>query len=321
MESQSLVVGNVWSEGLFGNDEALKAVSRLNDLADIDELDEAASTDKSSIVHSFYAPQCTSQEAKERVRKHLDSGVLHKLAAKMVANYFNPITQKDYTCHGFLPVILGACAMSHGCHTLFTAPGYKMFFKTYKDMLIGIFETAPLMDGAKEQMMEALLGADQFKPGSPIDFSTFALPDSPESARMKADPCMALLLGGCPRGYKSKRQGVGKGKTMNIVGPSFKEDMESPAENELCGGCKQKPGKPLVCGRCKDQKYCSKDCQHADYGRHKNVCRTPENAKAMKDDSSKWINCIYVSPESMPDLGSVAFQTFAGQMRGIKSLD
>jgi hypothetical protein len=109
-----------------------------------------------------YAKQCSTPEAAEKVRKHLDSGVLHKLTTKMVANYFNPLSVDEYTCFGYVPVMLGAFAMSHGCRTLNDAPGYGMFFNKYKEMLIGIFETAPLMDAAREQMKKALVRPGAF---------------------------------------------------------------------------------------------------------------------------------------------------------------
>ncbi|KAM0716506.1 hypothetical protein Q7P37_007951 [Cladosporium fusiforme] len=297
-----IIKGRVWSEYLFDNDGALNAVSRLNELAGLDKLNTAAATDQSVITHSLYAPQCASDEAREQVRKHLDSGVLHELTRKMVANYFNPISAEDYTYHGFHPVILGACAMSLGCSTLYTAPGYKMFFKTYKDMLVGIFECVPLMDGAKEQMKKALLDADGFKPGSPLDFSTFAR-SSALSASAKADPCLALLHGGLPHGYDSKRKIEPiVGQFEHVIGPCDKEDMEYP-DDDLCGHCGRKPRKPLTCRRCRDQKYCSKLCQRVDYERHEVVCRTPEDAKVMEDYREAFINVFYSSLESMMGSG------------------
>ena len=127
--------GRVFGEGVFENDAALRAVDYLDELAGLNKLEPTTTTTGDKITYSLYAPQCSNAEAAEQVRKHLDSGVLHKLTAKMVANYFNPLSVKDFTCHGYVPVILGACAMSHGCHTLYTAPGYHMYFKTYKEML------------------------------------------------------------------------------------------------------------------------------------------------------------------------------------------
>lgn len=59
------------------------------------------------VTYSVYAGNCSNLEAAQKVRDHLDSGVLHKLVRKLVANFFNPIAASDYTCHGYVPVILG----------------------------------------------------------------------------------------------------------------------------------------------------------------------------------------------------------------------
>lgn len=302
MEFQPVITGRVWSEYLFDNDGALFAVLRLNELAGLNQLTPTTAKNGSAIIYSLCADVCSSTAARERVRKHLDSGILHQITTKLVANYFNPITTQDYTYNGYLPVILGACAMGHGCQTLYTAPGYKMFFNTFKDMLVGIFETAPLMDGAKEQMKRALLDADGFKPGSPLDFTTFAR-NTVLSENAKTDPCLALLFGGRPHGYQSKRMGHPvKGAFVSMIGPCSKGDM-GYTDDELCGGCGQKPRKPLYCGNCRGQKYCSKACQRNDHKRHKVVCRTLEVAKLMNDQAHVWTNTFYVSPTSMPGMG------------------
>ena len=134
MPFTSGIPGRVLGEGVFENDAALRAVAYLDELAGLDKFKPTATAAGEKITYSVYATQCSTPEAAEKVRSHLDSGVLHKLTAKMVANYFNPLSVHDYTCFGYVPVILGACAMTHGCRTLYTAPGYR-YFKTYKEMV------------------------------------------------------------------------------------------------------------------------------------------------------------------------------------------
>ena len=63
---------------------------------------------------SLYADDCFPQEAEDAVKQLLDSGVLHKICARLVQSYFNPMKNREYTCHGYTLVMLGACAMSHG---------------------------------------------------------------------------------------------------------------------------------------------------------------------------------------------------------------
>lgn len=308
MPFTSGTAGRVFGEGVFENDAALRAVAYLDELAGVDKLKPTATAAGEKITYSVYAKQCSTPEAAEKVRSHLDSGVLHKLTAKMVANYFNPLSVQDYTCFGYVPVILGACAMSHGCRTLYNAPGYRMFFKTYKDMLNSTCETAPLMDAAKEQMKKALVGPNGFEPGVAIDFAHYARPED-YSPCDNNHPCIAMLIGGTPAGYKSKYK-HGTGQVMHVIGPCSKEDMEYSEDKKLCGGCEMYHGKSLVCSRCKDQVYCSKSCQRQDFGRHKVVCRTPEDAKVMmEDESPKWMNSFYVkaNPSSgVPGMSSMA---------------
>lgn len=315
MPFQSGIPGRIFGEGVFENDAALRAVAYLDELAGINKLKPADSANGDKVTYSVYAKQCSTPEAAEKVRKHLDSGVLHKLTAKMVANYFNPLSVDDYTCFGYVPVILGACAMSHGCCTLYDAPGYRMFFNKYKEMLIGIFESAPLMDDAKEQMKRALLGPDGFQPGTAIDFAHFARP--PNHPPPKEDnPCIGLMIGGSPLGYNSKYT-HGDGKILHMIGPCSVGDMGYSKDKKLCGGCEMYHGKSLVCSRCKDQVYCSKACQRKDFSRHKVVCRTPDDARTMlKDEFPKWMNAFYVSPDnaSAGSPGMASMADLAGRM-------
>ena len=295
-------LGSFIGEGVFENDGALVAVAHLDELADLDKLTPTTTANGGKVVYSLSAADCSSDEARELVRSHLDSGVLHKLAARMIFNVFNPLSVKDYTCGGFVPIILGACAMSHGCRTLYTAPGYDCFFKTYKDMLIGILTTAPLMDAAKEQMNKALRGPDGFEPGTPIDFKRFARPTD-YSPRSTDDPCMGLMLGGLPSGYEStfEKEDVEE-DTFLDVGPCVKKDMHYSIDTTLCGGCLGKRAS-LICAKCGVQVYCSKACQRKDFKRHKVCCRTPEDAESMKDEGL-WNNPFFVSKQSVAhDMG------------------
>lgn len=307
----STFVADFVGEGVFENDADFRAVAYLDDLAGLNKLTPTASANGDKMIYSLHAGTCSSNEARELVRSHLDSGILHKLTAKMVSNYFNPLRASDYTCWGYVPVILAACAMSHGCRTLYTAPGYKMFFTTYKDMLVGILPTAPLMDPAKEQMKKALQGPDGFEPGTPVDFGRFALPKT-YSSRPKHDACMGNMLGGIPIGYKPTfKEGGDDDDILTFVGPCSKEDMQYSDNKKLCGGCEIVSDKPLMCSKCRDQVYCSKDCQREDFGRHKVCCRRPEDAQAMKDKRTLWHNSFFVSKESMCGSGGFLSEDLA----------
>ncbi|KAK4894725.1 hypothetical protein LTR27_007113 [Elasticomyces elasticus] len=275
----------VQGEGLFHNGGAAFAVQYLNSIASLDTLeseDEKASRKAGgTITYSLFAQACATPAAAEKVRKHLDSGILHKLCKKMITNYFNPLSTDDYTCHGFVPMILGACAMSHGCESpLESLPGYHTFFDTYRQFLCGIFETCPMMDGARMQMKKALHGPDTFKPGASIDFTSYGLSiTKPANAKAYMDGVPRMMMGGMPVDYKPLYKGD-KHAVMNMVGPCSKEDMRYGPATE-CGGCQKKLVKAMICNRCKDQGYCSKECQRKDFRRHKEVCRTPKDAEII----------------------------------------
>jgi hypothetical protein len=294
-------LGSFIGEGVFENDGALVAVAHLDELADLDKLTPTTTANGGKVIYSLYAADCSSDEARELVRSHLDSGVLHKLAARMISNYFNPLKMRDYICGGFVPIILGACAMSHGCRTLYTAPGYDVFCKTHKDFLIGALPSAPLMDAAKEQMTKALHGPDGFEPGTPIDFKRFARPVN-YSPRPRNDACFARMLGGNPVGYKPAfKDGGSDDDGLVPVGPCMKEHMVYSKDPKHCGRgvCKTEHA-TLVCSKCRVQVYCSKDCQREDFHRHKVCCRTPEAAESMKDEGL-WKNLFTVNKQAQLD--------------------
>jgi hypothetical protein len=305
MPFKSGLSGRAFGEGVFENDAALRAVTYLDELAGVDKLEPTTSVTGEKITYSLYAKQCSTAEAAEQVRNHLDSGVLHKLAAKMVANFFLPRAVSDYTCERYVPVILGACAMNHGCHTLYSAAGYYPYFPTYKNMLIGIFEAAKLMDTAKEQMKKALDGPDGFEPGNAIDFTYFARPLNYSPSNNK-DPYAKIMTGGMPAGYIPEYQQAISG--IVVFGLCLKSEKQRANDLKMCGPCNMTRGMVFSCGRCRAKVYCSKTCQRKDLRRHKPVCRTAEDEATMRERYSAWQNTIYIrlrSPASTPVMSSM----------------
>jgi hypothetical protein len=110
-------LGSLIGESVFENDGALVPVAYIDELTDLEKLTPATTANGGKVVYSLYAAHCSSDEAGELVRRRLDSGVLHKVTARIISNYLSPLKTRDNTCDGFVPVILGACAMSHCCRT------------------------------------------------------------------------------------------------------------------------------------------------------------------------------------------------------------
>eukprot|EP00746_Dinoflagellata_sp_MGD_P165767 gnl/MRDRNA2_/MRDRNA2_95236_c0_seq1.p1 gnl/MRDRNA2_/MRDRNA2_95236_c0~~gnl/MRDRNA2_/MRDRNA2_95236_c0_seq1.p1 ORF type:complete len:396 (+),score=107.34 gnl/MRDRNA2_/MRDRNA2_95236_c0_seq1:53-1240(+) len=55
------------------------------------------------------------------------------------------------------------------------------------------------------------------------------------------------------------------------------------ASSSPCANCSQPCEKPLRCGICKVQTYCSAQCQKEDWRFHKRNCKKPEESKPAKD--------------------------------------
>ena len=73
------------------------------------------------------------------------------------------------------------------------------------------------------------------------------------------------------------------GWSISILQPITKEAEKVPAVIEACGKCGKQGVEDsgssttlLTCARCKVQKYCSKECQLADWKQHKKICKAPE---------------------------------------------
>lgn len=104
----------------------------------------------------------------------------------------------------------------------------------------------------------------------------------------QASPCWIMCHGG-----RSVHEQIGSprpaGVLASMVGPCSKGDLGYENKPGACGGC-LKPGATNSCGRCKDMFYCDNVCQKADWHRHQKVCRSPEDAKAMRENAAMWTN-------------------------------
>lgn len=255
---------------------------------------------KNGARYTIDARGCSRDEAIAFVRKHLDDGRLAKMCEKMAARFCNPMKKTDYTCHGHTLVILGACAMSLGCK--FTGlPGYGTIFPKFRELLLSIYETAPLMDKAKEEMYDALQNCQDGQPGeftgkTSLHFITERAAANIRTSLTQESFWGKTYTGGRPDSYKSTR-GAGKapygGIMVAVQGPITKTDLYGASEIHGCGSCGKKTDSLSQCGKCKDIKYCGKNCQRADWKRHKGCCRTPEDWKDMAENPKKWLNEFY----------------------------
>lgn len=137
-----------WGHGIFENGSNLDVVAAFDKKAGLKKLQNqvnAITSDPAKhVTYSIYAKQCSGPHAVESVRKHLNSGVLAKLAAKQIQSYFNPLKVSDWTCQGQTCCILAACAMSLGCITFTDLEGCKFVRSISRSRIFSFLDSADL---------------------------------------------------------------------------------------------------------------------------------------------------------------------------------
>ncbi|KAK5681881.1 hypothetical protein LTS10_006415 [Elasticomyces elasticus] len=214
---------------------------------------------------SIHANDNKSTAMKVTIRERLDGGKLQGLIDKYTAKYHAkeedafPAPSSGYTL-----CILGACAMTLGC----TLPA------AFKAQLKALYPSALHLSEAQEQLKKALEGPGGFQNGTPYDFSSVGLHNMMTSKKADAE---------CKQGNLGMNAGgqftmfAPKPPAADVVAKSrIKMELireEGKHSRDACGQCgkgEADGGKAmLVCSRCKERKYCSKECQAAHWPLHK----------------------------------------------------
>ena len=201
----------------------------------------------------------------DKVRKHLDAGILAKLLTKYQAKLRTSYTGYDRAGYSF--ILLGACAMSLGCQL--PEATVSLMKKHYSNL--------GLMRIAKKQMEKALDEKTGYKNGKAWDFGSQGLRDTMESG---GPPKEDRLF---PNAMNVEEPGSTATSTADL-GRKLAEQLTMANAMEAtkhgpngCGGCGAKEGKDgaelFNCGRCKKTKYCSKECQTKHWNLHKTICK------------------------------------------------
>lgn len=191
----------------------------------------------------------------------------------------------------------------------------KMYFDTYAKFVRGILGGASISNESAFQLQQAL---ECFTSGTAYDFGSQSEAEVRQAkmdaglSAAQATPCWVMHVGGVPTNEEAAppRPKIG---LPSMIGPCTKEDMHYENKPGECGQC-LKPGAKLACGRCRDMIYCNKTCQKEDWGRHKVVCRTPEDAKDMRDNGSKWSNAFDISGGAGGGAGGISTSMGASGM-------
>lgn len=233
---------------------------------------------------SVFAELCYHPKSIEVMRKYLDSGIL--------AQYlYEEYEKKDRCWSGYdyrRYHTLVACAMTLGCkipeHVLEKMHGMQN--PAYVQAVRQKNSKYALPRLANTQLKEALA---QYKAGEPYDFGNTTM----------LEASMANMIRGTTTIKNVGQYKVVEVKQKNgnvipqMIGPPDDEEMglKPIYPNHLCAACgadDKDDGKELsCCARCKDRKYCSKECQKAHWKMHKVICTKPADQMAAFMESIK----------------------------------
>jgi hypothetical protein len=163
--------------GLFQSDHDLDIVGDLSHEAGLIKMEEeaqaiakAAGKDEKEVDGICYSIDGNACSNPDLVRKHLNSGVLSKMITEKEAIMLAMPTRErglefylQDPCYVY--VLLGACAMTLGCH----------LSGSYVAMLKKVYTEGGLMPDALKQMKKALNGPNGYKNGEPYDFASKSL--------------------------------------------------------------------------------------------------------------------------------------------------
>ncbi|KAF2105443.1 hypothetical protein BDV96DRAFT_678206, partial [Lophiotrema nucula] len=259
--------------GLFQSDHDLDIMGDLSDEAGCNQLEKDAkiktggTTSESEagdeddrIYYCIHGGYCSDPEL---VRKHLDSGVLEKLIKEKEAKLLAIPDPKKYEWHDpcYVYVLLGACTMTLGCQLP----------DSYISMLKKVYREGGLMPDAQKQMHKALFGPAGYQNGVPYDFRSKSLVETANSTTGQPNSSGFIgmnVIG--PGGFFNT--GMGDSTTSEII-KELRSKHDKPGACGNCGIENGQDGRALLnCSRCKNRKYCSKECQKKHWKVHKKVC-------------------------------------------------
>jgi hypothetical protein len=208
----------------------------------------------------------------EVVRKHLDSGALAKCVkaweTKMLTvpngsrdQQFEYLFRDPVYCY----VLLGACAMTLGCHLQ----------ESFLDMLKIVYTESGFLTPALKQLHKALFGPKGFKNGKPYNFESKSLVETANSMPKNQPPNALGFVGMNVMGGPGSMFGpYGTNSVDSVIMKELRSKIHKPGVCAECSVSHGEGGRALLqCARCKDRVYCSTVCQKKHWKIHKKLCK------------------------------------------------
>ncbi|KAK5731243.1 hypothetical protein LTR15_001182 [Elasticomyces elasticus] len=248
--------------------------------------------------YSLFAEWCLGDGSVEIMRKYLDSGVLNVLVEKYLDLSKESENQPGKKVYGHTLIVLAAGALSLGANL-------PVKLENALPKLLKDPDSHP-HQVAREQVQKAL---QHYVQGIPYDYGNETKDEASikevagvrrvkltttHHGLLKTISIVSLEGETFPRnkGPGSRIATIGPPANTGInyveAGSFYKGSGLKPCwRYDLCGGCgKNESGTVVlsVCGRCKERRYCSKECQKRDFKHHKVVCSMSEElVKELKE--------------------------------------
>lgn len=245
--------------------EDLNTEAKIPEFEDQARVLSKANCKDENFCYAIHGKFCSHPEV---VGCYLDSGVLVNMKAKAESTMLAiPKKEQELENHlrdpCYVYVLLGACAMTLGCHL----PA------SFTNMLKKVYTEGGLMPEALKQMRKALFGPHGYQNGHPYDFGSKSVMETMNSKDEDRKPNKFGFIGmNVPSPGGLFNTGMGNSWTSKII----KELRDKHNKPDVCAGCGAEAGKGgkslLVCSTCKDRKYCSRNCQKKHWAIHKKLC-------------------------------------------------
>ncbi|KAI6789545.1 hypothetical protein KC332_g11702 [Hortaea werneckii] len=246
---------DAWGLGLFQSFLDLDLIFEFDHELGLYELarkaEEHDGAESNSRIYSIKANLCYPKEAVDSAKKLLENGRLAELVARYEAK-MQTGDDSDVMPPGYKLSIIGACAMTLGCH----------LEPSFINLLKRIYPKNLQMPDSNMQMTKALFGPNGYTNGVSYDFGGKSFKETMNSGGPPKDVQAQF---GLPPWFGPAR----KMRSPTYTEPQYPDDV--------CGGCGKDEnagmGPLMKCACCKNRVYCSKECQKYHWKWHKVICR------------------------------------------------